>query len=206
MYTDSCRTSEEGSYLVKFSDDAALLSLPQGPQSDNSSVLPAFVKWCIDHFLDLNMTKTKELIIDFKKNIDQPEFSIIHSKEVQIVSEYKHLGTVFDSQLKFDTNAESITNRRQQRIHLMGKLSSFGVFPEIFHSFYQILIGSLSTFIGWFNGLCVKDKKSFDSIVKVCSKIIGVQLKDLCSLWKIRVVQKEEGGIISQSGHVLTSE
>lgn len=44
------------------------------------------------------------------------------------------------------------------------------------------------SFINWFNGLSVKDKKNLSDIVKVCSKITGTQLKDLCSLRKTRVV------------------
>lgn len=57
MCTDSCRTSQEGSYLVKFSDDTIVLSLPKDSESDHGCALPAFVKWCDDNFL--NMSKTK---------------------------------------------------------------------------------------------------------------------------------------------------
>ena len=67
MYTDSCRASQEGSHLVKFSDDTALLSLLQDPQLDHGLALNDFVKWCDNNFLDLNVRKTKELIIDFLK-------------------------------------------------------------------------------------------------------------------------------------------
>lgn len=39
LYTDSCRSSQQGSYLVKFSDDTALLSLFQGPHSSHGLAL-----------------------------------------------------------------------------------------------------------------------------------------------------------------------
>lgn len=207
MYTDSCRNSQEGSYLVKFSDDTALLSLLQGSESDHGCALPAFVKWCDDNFLDLNVLKTKELIIDFRQNSDEPKASTIHGEDVQIVDTYKYLGTVFDSQLKFDVNTESVVKRGQQRIYLMRKLNSFCVCDTILCNFYQSFIESLLTFsfICWFNGLSVKDKNSLNGIVKVCSKIIGAQQRDLCYLWEKQVAQKAKG-IISQSDHVLSSE
>lgn len=86
IYTDSCRTSKEGSFLVKFSDDTTLLSVLQGRRSDHGCALPAFVKWCDDNILDLNKQKA----------------SIIQGEAVQIVqtSINKYLGAVFDSRLK----------------------------------------------------------------------------------------------------------
>lgn len=207
MYTDSCRTSQQGSYLVKFSDDTALLSLLQGAQSGHGSALLQFVKWCDDNFLDLNVTKTKELIIDFRKNRFNPETSIIHGGNVEIVETYKYLGTMFDSNLKFDKNIESITKRGHQRIHLMRKLNSFNVSQRILCNFYYSFIESLLTFsfVCWFYGLSVRDKNSLSSIVKICSKIIGVQLTDLSSLWKKRVLQKARQ-VMSHPDHVLSQE
>ncbi len=63
-------------------------------------------KWCDDNFLDLKVSETKELIIDFRQIIDTPKVNIIHSKNAEIVDSYKFLVTVFDSQLKFDVNTK----------------------------------------------------------------------------------------------------
>ncbi|KAK0135349.1 E3 ubiquitin/ISG15 ligase TRIM25 [Merluccius polli] len=38
--------------------------------------------WCDDNFLDLNVSKTKELIIDFRRNRDAAEECIIHNKRM----------------------------------------------------------------------------------------------------------------------------
>ena len=206
-FTDLCRSFQEDSFLVKYSDDTALLSLLQGSESDHGEAPPAFVKWCDDNLLDLNVAKTKELIIYFRKNNDKPKASIIHDADVEIVDTYKYLGTVFNSQLKFEANTESIVKRGQQRIHLMRKLNSFNVSSTILCNFYQSFIESLLTFSFncWFNVLSVKDRNSLNAVVKVCSRIIGVQQGNLSSIWEKRVVQKAKK-IISQSDHVLSSE
>ena len=74
MYTDGCRSSQEGSsYLVKFSDDTALLSILQGSESDHGNALTDFISWCEDNYLDLNASKTKELIIDLDGTEIQPK-------------------------------------------------------------------------------------------------------------------------------------
>lgn len=79
--------------------------------------------------------------------------------------------------------------------------------------FYQTLIESILTlsFTCWFGGLSVEDKNSLFSIrvkvrvVKICSKIIGVQQSDLTSLWERQMFRKAKG-IFSQSSHTLSSE
>ncbi len=192
LYTDSCRSLKENSFLVKFSDDTALLSLLQGAESDHGRALPVFVKWCDDSFLDLNVSKTKELIIDFRKIKTNTTASRIHCEDVEIVNSYKYLGTVFDSQLKFDINSESVVKRAHQRIHLLRKINSFGVSKSILCTVYLSYIESLLTFsfICWFNNLTVRDRNCLNNIVKVCSKIIGMKMPDLNSLKEKRVLQK----------------
>ena len=87
MYTDSCRSPQESSssFFVKCSDDTALLSLLQGEEHDHGHSLPFFVKWCDNNYLDLNVTKTKEIVIDFRTCGSKPKASIIHDEEVQIL-------------------------------------------------------------------------------------------------------------------------
>jgi len=158
MYTDSCRSSQPGSYLAKFSDDTALLSLFQGPHCNHGLALTSFVKWCDFNFLDLNVEKTKQLVIDFRKVKGEPEPSVIHGKEVQLVDTYKYLGTVYDNQLKCHANTEVIVKKGQQRVHLLRMLNSFSVSKVILRTFYQSFIESLLTFsfTCWFNCLSVK--------------------------------------------------
>ena len=66
MYTDSCRTSPEGSCLVKFSDDTTLLSLFFMVHSQ-ITVVPSlpFVKWCSANFLDGSLTLLFVFVILF---------------------------------------------------------------------------------------------------------------------------------------------
>ena len=157
------------------------MSLLQGSESDHGNALTDFISWCDDNFLDLNVSKTKELIIDFRRNSNTAKECIIHKESVEIVTSYKYLGTIFDDHLKFDVNTEAIVKRGQQRIHLLRKLNSFSVSPVILCRFYQSFIESLLSFsfICWFHSLTVKDRNSLNSIVNICSKITGVKQKGL---------------------------
>ena len=63
LYTDDCRSYQENSFLVKFADDSALLSLLQGQQEGYGTALDSFVQWCDESYLDLNVTKTKKIFM-----------------------------------------------------------------------------------------------------------------------------------------------
>lgn len=87
------------SQTVSLSNSRMIQHYLHGSQSDHGCALPTFIQWCEDNYLDLNASKTKELITDFRRNRPEPRGSTIQSQEVQIVASYKYLGAVLDSQL-----------------------------------------------------------------------------------------------------------
>ena len=84
------------------------------------------------------MTKTKEMIVDFRRQEHTPGKTIIHNNEVEIVSKYKHLGTIFDDKLKWDDNTEEIVKKGQQRLYLLRKLNYYTVEQQILTLLLQI--------------------------------------------------------------------
>ena len=207
LYTDSCRSSREGSHLVKFSDDAALLTLLRGEEDGHGDALSDFWDWCDSNFLEMNVSKTKEMIVDFRKTKVDVIASMIHNEPVEIVDSFKYLGTVFDNKLKWDVNTEQVVKRGQQRVYLLRKLNSFSVSSVILSRFYQSFIESLLSFsfICWFNSLSVHDKNSLSSIVNLCSKIIGEKQRDLASFCDQQTIRKA-ASILNIYDHVLISE
>ena len=113
LYTDDCRSNHFNRCLIKFADDSALLSLLQGYEQYHGPALTEFVYWCDNSYLNLNVTKTKEMIVDFRRQEHSPGKTIIHNNEVEIVSKYKYLGTIFDDTLKWDDNTEEIVKKGQ---------------------------------------------------------------------------------------------
>ena len=131
-------TKELNRFLVKFADDGALLSLLQGSEQYHGPALTEFVDWCDNSYLDLNVTKTKEMIVDFRRQEHSPGKTITHNNEVEIVSKYKYLGTIFDDKLKWDDNTEETVKKGQQQLYLLQKLNYFSVDQKIWTLFLQI--------------------------------------------------------------------
>ncbi len=86
------------------------------------------------------MTKTKEMIVDCRRQEHSPGKAIIHNNEVEIVSQYNYLATIFDDQLKWDDNTEEIVKKGQQRLYLLRKLNYFSVDQKIVTLFFTNLL------------------------------------------------------------------
>ena len=69
VYTSNCKSDHENRFLIKFSDDTAVISLLFGDQNGHGSVVSDFVNWYDDSYRSLsesvNVSKTKYLSIDF---------------------------------------------------------------------------------------------------------------------------------------------
>lgn len=59
--------------MQKFSDDTVLVGfLNQGDDMAYRKEAQSFANWCDSNFLKLNVAKTKELIIDFRRKKEGP--------------------------------------------------------------------------------------------------------------------------------------
>ena len=65
LCTNDC-TGTENTIFMEYSDDTAIVDLSNSIPHYIEEVV-RFTTWCKDNFLDLNVTKTKELIIDISK-------------------------------------------------------------------------------------------------------------------------------------------
>ena len=207
LYTDDCRSNQENSFLIKFSDDSALLSLLRGEQEGHGTALDSFVQWCDESCLDLNVTKTKEMIYDFRQKNRDVSTVQIHNQPVEKVSSYKYLGTTFEDTLKWDLNTEFVLKKGYQRLHLLRKLRSFNVDSNILKLFYSSFIESVLTFsfICWFFNLTLKQKNSLRKIVNLSSKIICEDVRSLSAFCNQQVLHKAKC-ILKDPDHVLYEE
>ena len=67
---------------------------------------------CDDNLLQLNVTKTKELCIDFWQQQTPPKHVCINGEEVVRDDIYKYKCIVIDSKLKWNENTESMMKKK----------------------------------------------------------------------------------------------
>lgn len=101
MYTNMCQSQHENRTFIKFADDTVIVSLLNNSETSHGPVINEFVTWCDESFLELNTSKTKELIIDLRRRDGNPTKTLIKGETVECVDSYRYLGTVIDSKLTF---------------------------------------------------------------------------------------------------------
>jgi hypothetical protein len=131
--------------------------------------------WCKNNYLDFNVKKTKEMVIDLRRNPTAVPDLFIDGEKVERVTEYKYLGTHIDDKLNFNANTKAIHKKCQSRVYCLQKLRSLQVNQNILASFYKCFIESVLTFgfVCWFGGLSVKNRNVLNRVVNVCGKVIG---------------------------------
>ena len=127
LYTNDCLSHFHNRFIVKYADDSVIVSLLSNEENSHGQVLDDFLSWCDNAFLQLNVSKTKELCIDFRMSPQSPRKSLANGETVDIVKSYKYLGTIIDDKLKFDLNTDMLYKKGQQRLYCLRKLAKFSI-------------------------------------------------------------------------------
>ena len=208
LYTNEIQMNNDISKLFKFADDMALVGLLTNEASLSTyyQSVERLSEWCRESYLELNVKKTKEL--QFKNNCDRDFEPVeIGGEKVEVVENFKYLGTVIDNQLNFSDNVNLIYKKAQQRLYLLRKLRSFGVSKEILVNVYRSLIESILSYniACWFGFIFSKDKNKLGRIVHLGEKITGERLISLNDLY-LQSVKRKAIKLVKNDSHPLFDE
>uniref|UniRef100_A0A8C6W187 Reverse transcriptase domain-containing protein n=1 Tax=Nothobranchius furzeri TaxID=105023 RepID=A0A8C6W187_NOTFU len=102
LYTSDFQYKSETCHLQKYSDDSAVVGcIRDGQEAEFRELVERFVAWCGNNYLTLNVNKTKEMILDFRRNRVESNTVSIMGEEVEVVEEYKYLGVHLDNRLDY---------------------------------------------------------------------------------------------------------
>lgn len=206
LYTSNCRSESENCKLYKYADDTALIGLCSNDHLSYSLEVDRFVTWCERNFLNLNVHKTKELIIDFRRSPHVHENLLINNVVVERVDNYKYLGTVIDNRLSFEKNVNVIYKKANSRLYSLRKLYHLHVDNTIINLFYISVIESVISFgiAAWYGNCTSVSKRKLQRILGHANRLGVTQSKTLGDLYKFYVLQRANI-IRSDPGHPLNS-
>ncbi|KAK0146668.1 RNA-directed DNA polymerase from mobile element jockey [Merluccius polli] len=207
LYTNDCQASSLAHTYFKYADDTALVGFLH---PDTSSVggfereVQGFINWCSDNFLQVNVKKTKEMLIDFSKKGILVSPSEINGEQIERVSSYKYLGIEIDDKLCFNHCAQTKCKKLQQRMLFLRKLNDFRLDSSILQLFYKSLLQSILSFglICVFGNLRVQNQKKLQRIIKSASRVIGVDQASTIQLYNELILGKMEH-ILADPTHPL---
>ncbi len=179
LYTHDCVSSHSSTSIVKFADDTVVLGLINN--DDEAAYLDEverLTSWCQDNCLSLNVSKTKELIVDFRKRQQRPYTPLIISgTPVERVSSFKYLGV----SVTWTTHIQTQVKKARQRLYHLRQLRKFRVSPAILKTFYSGAIESVLTqcISVWYGNSSNQDCKALQRVVRLAERISGSALRSL---------------------------
>ena len=98
-----------------------------------------------DKNLSLNVIKTKEMIVDYRKRRAEHAPILIDGAVVDQVESFKFLGVHIINKLSWSKHTKTVVKRAPQSLFPLRKLKRFGMGPEILKRFYSCTIESILT-------------------------------------------------------------
>ena len=70
LYTHDCVATRASNTIVKFADDTAVMGLiSHGDEMAYREEVTTLEQWCQNNHLSLNISKTKEVIVDYRRGV-----------------------------------------------------------------------------------------------------------------------------------------
>jgi len=158
------------------------------------------VEWCGLNHLLLNIAKTKELVVDFRKQPTHPKPVSIRGTEVDIVEEKKYLGVHIDNKMDWTINTEALYKKGQSRLYFLQRLKSFNVCKTMLQMFYHSVVASVIFYavVCWGSRVKAADVNRLNKLIRKAGCVLGVELKSL-----VEVSERRMLSIMDNASHPL---
>ncbi|KAK3566444.1 hypothetical protein QTP86_033288 [Hemibagrus guttatus] len=190
LYTYDCVATTNSTTITKFADDTVVVGLI----SDNNETayleeVRNLENWCKKNNLLLNISKTKELIVDFstkqERNYQTP---VINESPVERVDSFRYLSVHITQDLSWSCHINTVVKKARQRLYHLRHLKDFRLPSKVLRNFYSctiesILTGNITT---WFGNSTMQDRRALQSVVRSAERIIRTKLPDLHSIYSKR--------------------
>ncbi len=193
LLTHDCTPSHNSNIFIKFADDTTVVGLISNRDETNyRSEVSHLAGWCRVNNLSLNVEKTKEIVVDFRKVHTQHAPLTINGATVERASSTKFLGVHITEDLSWTNNTAALAKKAQQCLYFLRKLRRARAPAPIMCTFYRGTIESILTscITVWYGACNASCRKSLQRIVRAAEKIVGVSLPSLQDIYSTRLTRK----------------
>ncbi len=152
--------------------------------------------------LSLNVSKTKELIVDRKRQQRPYTPLMISGTPVERGSSFKYLGVNISEDLTWTAHIQTQVKKARQRHYHLRQLRKFRVSPAILKTFYSGAIESVLTqcISVWYGNGSNQDYTSQQSVVHLAERIPGSAPPSLQDIY-LKRCKSRAAKIIKDSNH-----
>ncbi|KAK3571612.1 hypothetical protein QTP86_015348, partial [Hemibagrus guttatus] len=146
MFTHDCVLQHNSNIFINYADDTTVVSrISNSVESANREEIQSLSAWCSINNLNLNATKTKELIVDFQKSNSSRHYPIYINGSEEHVSNFKFLGIHISVDLFWHLNTSTLVRKSQQCLYFLRRLKKVHLSPKILSNFYRCIIERILT-------------------------------------------------------------
>ncbi|KAL7831607.1 hypothetical protein AOLI_G00291550 [Acnodon oligacanthus] len=191
LYTHDYVAKHTSNIIFKFADDTTILGLiNDGDETAYRDEVSTLSEWCHDNNLCLNISKTKKMIVDYRKlqrGGHSPQY--INGAEVERVSSVKFLGVQLTDDLTWSHHSNTIVRSARQCLFFLRRLRTVGL---ILTNFYRCTIVTILTgcITVWYSSCTACDPKALRGVVRTAEAIIGNRLPALQDIYQSRCLRK----------------
>ncbi len=185
LYTHDCAATHSSNVIVKFADDTMAIGLiTDNDETAYRAEVSTLTKWCQENNLSLNIDKTKELVVDLRRQSREHTPITIDKTPVEQVNSFKFLGVHITEDLTWSAHTDAVLKKSHQRLFFLRQLRKFGMSPSILRSFHT----------------CTVESKAPQRAVRTARHIVGGELPSLQDIYTRRCIRKARR-IINESSH-----
>uniref|UniRef100_A0A3B5QGF3 Reverse transcriptase domain-containing protein n=1 Tax=Xiphophorus maculatus TaxID=8083 RepID=A0A3B5QGF3_XIPMA len=203
LFTYDCRPVHGSNAIIKFADDTTLIGLIRdNDEAAYKEEVDRLAEWCDKNNLQLNTEKTKELIVDFRRNADPHPPIHIKGTVVERVDTFKFLGVHISEDLTWTTSCSKLIKKAHQRLFFMRTLRKNHLSSEILTNFFHCTIESILTncITAWYGNCSVSDRQALQRVVKTAQYIARAPLPAIKDIYRKQCL-KRAGKITKDSTH-----
>ncbi|XP_055499383.1 brain mitochondrial carrier protein 1 isoform X1 [Leucoraja erinacea] len=203
LMTRDCSAKHNSNHIIKFADDTTVVGLiSHDDDSAYREEVQQLINWCDINNLQLNVNKTKEITVDFRKKHTTHTPLTINGSAVESVKSTKFLGVHITDDQTGSTNTISLVKKAQQRLHFLRRMRRADLPPSALTTFYRgaiesILTSSLSV---WYGSCSAADQKALQRVVRTAEKITRSPQPAIQDLYPSRC-RKRASNIIKDTTH-----
>ncbi|KAK1797989.1 hypothetical protein P4O66_000750 [Electrophorus voltai] len=194
LYTYDCTATSSSTIIVKFADDTVVVGLI----SDNDErayleEIKQLENWCQENNLLLNVSKTKELIVDCSKKQERHYQPVrIGGTTVARVDSFRYLGVHIPQDLSWSRHTNTLAKKARQRLYHLRRLRDFRLPSKVLRNFYTCTIESILTgnITVWFGNSTKQDRQALQRLVRSAERITHTELPDLQTIYYKRCQTK----------------
>ncbi len=150
-------TVQQHSANVILADDTTVIGLiTDNDETAYREEVSTLTKWCQENHLSLNIDKTKELVVDYRRQSREHTPITIDKTPVERVSSFKFLCVHITEDLTWSAHTDAVLKKAHQCLFFLRRLRKFGTSPSILRSFY-ILTGCITA---WFGNSTADNRKA----------------------------------------------